>query len=963
MLDLTYFVCLPSPNKVPRMPSKVIANGRARFSSYEFDLKTGELSRNGIRFRLESQPAKVLEFLIEANGNLVSRQELIASLWPGEVEGNFDRRLDKAVAKLRASLSDDPAKPRYIETLKGRGYRFLDAVTEGGAIPLLADEHSSLNLVSESDESPCNLPSSPSPRRGLFGHRLAIREFAAAACLVLAVFPLVWWLHVRSVVPSHNRLVVLILEFRDVSVTARDTWVPQSVAEWLFTDLAAGGELQIVQGGGNPGLRVKAAENGCGGLPGNVLNTARSIFNADMIVYGNYSVTDNGGSGERSRLDLCLQHTQDRKSPESMIVVGAKGDISELVFNAGEMIRSKLGLKQLSSQSLGYLRATLPLNLMAARLYEEGTTALRHFEPEEASVLLTDAAKFEPQHAPTHAALSTAWAELGYQMRSQQEAVIARDLAKSLSPIQRLEYEGLVDEAGNDWTAAVDVYTKLLQLSPNNVERGLKLAKVQIHASRGLPALETLRKLRDGNVAAQADPRVDLTEAAADSAISDFRGQFAASTRAEVHAKAVGSDLLVADAQMEQGDADDMLDNWGEALRLWRMAGQGYESIGDRGGMANALNHQGLLAWHIDDTTGSLKLFEEAVSLSKSIGDQAGIAYSLSRMGDVHLYVDTANGADSSAAMKLFHQAETIYHATGNLGEEGNVLSLFGDEAIHRTRYEEARAFYLKSMTLSQAAGDQSRIANRLQDLGIVAGVEGKNQESERYFRQSNQAYEALGQEDRAAIARCGLARTLVREGNIDQGTSMQKEGLARMISVGRRMQVFQARSDLIRSEMVHNAVSAEALARENIELSKALPQAASVGIRYAFADLAEAEAKQGKLKEAREAIAQAFAPGINFVPKDLLPSLLLSRGYVSMSWRDYSKATVDFQRSRTLTHAQGQIYLEMESRLGLSETHVLQQRKIALPELSALKHEAEQLGYGIFSIKIEAFLQSLPST
>jgi len=952
------------------MPAKVRTNGRARFSSYEFELKTGELSRSGIRFRLESQPAKVLEFLIEADGDLVSRQELITSLWPGEVEGNFDRRLDKAVAKLRASLSDDPAKPRYIETLKGRGYRFLDAVTfelpgstEGGAIPSPANELPSLRLVSESDHSQPNPPSSPSSRRGLFERPFAIRRFAAAACLALAVFPLAWWLHARSVVPSHNRPVMLVLEFRDVSATTKDAWVLQSVAEWLSTDLAAGGELQIVQGGENPRLRVQATENGCGGLPANVLDTARSTFNADMIVYGNYSVTDNSASGERSRLDLCLQHTRDRKSPESIIVVGAKGDISQLVFNAGEMIRSKLGLKQLANQSLGYLRATLPVNIMAARLYEEGTSALRHFEPEEASVLLTDAAKFEPQHAPTRAALSTAWAELGYQVRSQQEAVIARDLAKSLSPIQQLEYEGLADEAGNDWPAAIVAYTKLLQLYPDSVQYGLKLAKVQIHQSKARLALETLRKLRDRNGAAQTDPRVDLTEATADSAISDFRGQFAASRRAEIQAEAQGSDLLVADARMEQGDADDMLDDWDEALRLWRLAEQDYESIGDRGGMADALNHQGLLAWHKDDTTTSLKFFGEAVRLSNSIGDQGSIAYSLSRMGDVHLYVDTANGADTSTAMKLFQQAETIYHATGDLAEEGNVLSLFGDEAIHRTRYEEARVFYLKSMALSQAANDQSRIANRLQDLGIVAEFEGKNQDAERYFRQSNQVYEALGQEDRAAIVRCRLGRTLVREGHIDQGTSMQKDALARMSLIGRRMQVFQVRSDLIRSEMVRNVVSAETLARENIALSKTLPQAASVGVRYAFADLAEAEAKQGKLKEAREAITQAFAPGVNSVPKDLLPALLLSRGYVSMSGHNYSKANADFQRSRILTRAQGQVYLEMESRLALSETQVLQQRKNALPGLSALKHEAEQLGYGIFPIEIEAFLQSLPST
>ena len=111
------------------MPVKVQSDGRAQFSAYVFDLKTGDLTRSGIRRRLERQPAKVLALLVEAQGGLVSRSELIAALWPGEIEGDFDRRLDKAIAKLRASLNDDPTKPRYIETLKGRGYRFLDAIT------------------------------------------------------------------------------------------------------------------------------------------------------------------------------------------------------------------------------------------------------------------------------------------------------------------------------------------------------------------------------------------------------------------------------------------------------------------------------------------------------------------------------------------------------------------------------------------------------------------------------------------------------------------------------------------------------------------------------------------------------------------------------------------------------------------------------------------------------------------
>jgi len=64
---------------------------------------------------------------------MVTRTEIISALWPGETEGDFDRRLDKAVAKLRASLNDDPLKPRFIETIKARGYRFIAEVT--GASP------------------------------------------------------------------------------------------------------------------------------------------------------------------------------------------------------------------------------------------------------------------------------------------------------------------------------------------------------------------------------------------------------------------------------------------------------------------------------------------------------------------------------------------------------------------------------------------------------------------------------------------------------------------------------------------------------------------------------------------------------------------------------------------------------------------------------------------------------------
>jgi DNA-binding winged helix-turn-helix (wHTH) protein/Tol biopolymer transport system component len=101
---------------------------RAVFGPFSFDLCALELCRNGIRLRLEEKPARLLASLIERKGEIVSRDELRNRLWPDEVNLDFDHGLNKAVNKLRAALGDSAAKPKYLETLSKRGYRFIHTV-------------------------------------------------------------------------------------------------------------------------------------------------------------------------------------------------------------------------------------------------------------------------------------------------------------------------------------------------------------------------------------------------------------------------------------------------------------------------------------------------------------------------------------------------------------------------------------------------------------------------------------------------------------------------------------------------------------------------------------------------------------------------------------------------------------------------------------------------------------------
>jgi len=102
-----------------------------RFGPFELDEATGELRKFGIRIKLHAQPARVLVMLLERPGELVTREDMRQRLWGDDTIVDFDHGLNTAVNKLREALSDSAAQPRHVETISGRGYRFIAPVTVG----------------------------------------------------------------------------------------------------------------------------------------------------------------------------------------------------------------------------------------------------------------------------------------------------------------------------------------------------------------------------------------------------------------------------------------------------------------------------------------------------------------------------------------------------------------------------------------------------------------------------------------------------------------------------------------------------------------------------------------------------------------------------------------------------------------------------------------------------------------
>src|SRR5882757_8555811 len=108
------------------------------FGPFEYDDTSGDLRKYGVPIRLQGKPLQILCLLVSRSGQIITRDELQRHLWEGTTFVDFEHGLNSAVNKLRQTLGDSADQPRYVETLPGRGYRFIAPV-----------EHPATNAVLE----------------------------------------------------------------------------------------------------------------------------------------------------------------------------------------------------------------------------------------------------------------------------------------------------------------------------------------------------------------------------------------------------------------------------------------------------------------------------------------------------------------------------------------------------------------------------------------------------------------------------------------------------------------------------------------------------------------------------------------------------------------------------------------------------------------------------------------------
>ena len=146
-----------------------------RFGVFEVDTRREELRRSGALAKLRDQSFRILVYLLEHSGEIVTREELRQVLWPSDTFVDFDHSLNTAMMKLRDALGDVADAPVYIETIPRRGYRFIAPVTKSTEpITQTSQASPAVSPWPVNDAAPATVQSSTPAGRSFFQHRAAL---------------------------------------------------------------------------------------------------------------------------------------------------------------------------------------------------------------------------------------------------------------------------------------------------------------------------------------------------------------------------------------------------------------------------------------------------------------------------------------------------------------------------------------------------------------------------------------------------------------------------------------------------------------------------------------------------------------------------------------------------------------------------------------------------------------------
>jgi TolB-like protein/DNA-binding winged helix-turn-helix (wHTH) protein/Flp pilus assembly protein TadD len=429
-----------------------------RFGIYEVSLQSGELRKAGVKIRVQQQPLKLLEILLERPGEVFTREELRGRIWPKESFGDFDQAVNVAIAKLRSALGDSAENPQYIETLPKLGYRFIANVAIVDASPATnKPETATGNLPGIEHHDQVELADQAAPKSRKWPARWKLTALALVVVLLIAA---AWKLRSNSHPLSGIRsLAVLPLE--NLSGDASQDYFADGMTDELITDLAHISALRVVSR-----TSVVMYKRTRKPLP----EIAREL-NVDAVVEGTVL-----RSGEQVRITAQLIQAPADKHLWADSYEGNLRDTLALQKQVARAIAEQIQI-ELTPHEQGVLKSARVVDPQAYEDYLKG----RYFWNKRTADGLKKAVEYfnqaiekDPNYAPAYSGLADTYALLGdwqYAVMTPKEAL---PKAKAAA-IKALELDSTLSEAHTSLAFCLDGFDWDFESAEREFRRAIEL--------------------------------------------------------------------------------------------------------------------------------------------------------------------------------------------------------------------------------------------------------------------------------------------------------------------------------------------------------------------------------------------------------------------------------------------------------------------------------------------------------
>jgi serine/threonine protein kinase/tetratricopeptide (TPR) repeat protein len=805
-------------------------------------------------------------------------------------------------------------------------------------------------------------------RSGRFLHRH--KESLAAALVVLGIVAgiAIWQAHRVSrqnaavtqtaVSQTRNAQVqarrsVAILGFKNLSGRSETTWLSTALSEMLAAELAAGEKLRTVPGETVARMKIDLGLPDTESLAPESFGPVRKNVGSDFVVVGSYF--DLGkDSGGQIRLDLRLQDTAKGETIAAVSETSTEAQLLDLVSRVGRQLREDLGVAEVSQVESVGIRASIPSNPDAMRLYSEGLAKLRTFNALAARDLLTRAASSDPAYPLTHAALAEAWMALGYNSIALQEAKKALELSGKLSREDHSLVEARYYEVSKEWEKAIEVYRRLSNLFPDSVEYGLYLANAQIEGERGSDALNSIARLRGVSTESKEDPRIDLAEVWADYSLSDNKGVVAAADLAIRKASALGAGLLVARARVFQCRALASLGQPKQATTDCEESRRIYHEAGDLAGESQALHAMAEVPINQGDLGQARTLYEQALRIARQIGDKKATARELGNIGLIY-----AQEGDFTTGTNMYREALETFRDIGDKHGMAVVTGNTGDILHAEGRLGDALAEYKDALVLAREVGHKSSEAIDMQLMGDVLADQGDLKDAMKMYQQAVSIQREIDDKSYYAASIMSIGKLRRQKGDNDGARKIYEVALSLRRQLGEKGTAAEAQVALGELDCDSGQASeAESLARAAIQEFRA-EREVDLEIQ-SEALLSRSLLQQGKVEDAQKAIARALTLSKKSSDITVRLPLAIQNAYARAAANDLPEAERLARNVLVEANKLGFVRIEFEVSLAIGEIQMKgKSPALGRKRLDVLEKAARARGFELIAREANAARQA----